>query len=105
MPPCVFDVCLGHIDPEDRKLRPDLFECIDKASCAATDFDNFQLALVPFGKDFVELWQCLSPYRVRRTVKENFDLSVVQFGRFLRQPTPRLVVEVLQVITGVASRG
>ena len=38
-------------------------------------------------------------------VKENFDLSVVQFGRFLCQPTARLVMEVLQVITGSRRAG
>src|SRR5580693_1821454 len=37
MPFCVFDVCFGQIDAEDRKLRPDLFERIDKASCTAAE--------------------------------------------------------------------
>jgi len=99
MPHGVSEVRLGHINPENRKLRPDLFERIDKPSCAAADIDNLQLALVPSGKYLMKLRQRLPPDRICRTVKKNFDLRVVQLGRFLRQPAARLIMEILQIIT------
>ena len=101
----VSEVRLGHVNPKNRKLRPDLFERIDKSSCTAGDIDNLQLALVSSGKYLMKLRQRLPPDRICRTVEEKFDLRVVQLGRFLRKPAPGLIVEGLQVITRARPTG
>ena len=88
MSPCVFDVCLGHINPKDGELWPNLFERVDKAACTAPDIHNLQLALVSSGKYLMKLRQRLPSDRICRTVEKNLDLRVVQLSRFLRKPAP-----------------
>src|SRR5262249_34404179 len=96
---------LGHVNPKDRKLRPDLFDRINKSSRTAADIDNLQLALIPPGKNLMKLRQSLPPDCICRAVEKNLDLRVIQLGRFLCKPAARLIVEVLQVITRARSTG
>jgi hypothetical protein len=53
-----------HIEPEDGKPRPRLFEKIEEAPCPAANVEKSQFALVPSGKNFMELRQRLPPGRV-----------------------------------------
>jgi hypothetical protein len=71
----VSDVRLRQIDPKNGKLRPDLFDRVDKSSCTAADIDNLQLALVPSGKNLMKLRQRLPPDRVCRAVEKSRKTS------------------------------
>ena len=91
----VSDIRLRHIEPEGRKTRPGLFEKIEKAPCPTADVEKSQFALVPSGKNFMELRQGLPARRIGSPVEEHLDLRVISTRRIVRHPAARLEMEVL----------
>ena len=93
------DIRFRHIKPEGRKPRLGLFEKIEKAPCPAADVEKSQSALVPSGKNFMELRQGLPACRIGSSIEEHLNLGVVPLRRFIRHPAARLEVEILEIIT------
>jgi len=83
---CVSDVSIGHVEPDDLKARPGLFDEIEKSSSATADVEKPQLALIASGKYLMELRLGLAPHRIGCSVEQDLDLRVVALGGLIRQP-------------------
>jgi hypothetical protein len=77
-----------------------LFEKIEEAPCPASNVEKSQFALVPSGKNFMELRQRLPAGRVGSPVEEHLDLRVVSTRRIVRHPAACLEMEILQIVAG-----
>src|SRR5688500_140440 len=94
----VFDIWLGHIEPEGRKPRPCLFEKIEKAPSPAANVEKSQLALITSGKNFMELRQGLPARGIGCPVEEDLDLRVISPRRIIGHPAARLEMKILQKV-------
>jgi len=80
-----------------------LFDEVEEASGPASDVNEPQFALITPGESFRKWQQCLTPHGVSCSPEQHLNLRVITIGGFLRQPTTRLEMEILQVVVWAAA--